>query len=160
MRVCYHFRSASRGRQVAEVKPTASPAAIVPKLGSRDLEFTQDVCSAVSSDLILDFLPSLRVLSPARSTAGYVDNRPAPLAADKSIALSRLEPVQRAARHCSISQRTDPADLFWSAAWPLRGNRVVHILISVRPRRSGRRRQRPGHRPCTLLRCCCVNGAH
>src|SRR6266498_5576845 len=82
-------------------KPTASPQRS-PETRSLDLEIHRRCFSAVLFDLILDLLPFIERAQSSALDCGDVDEHvfAARLRLNKSIALSRIEPLHRAARHC------------------------------------------------------------
>src|SRR5262245_59343051 len=70
--------------------------------GSLDLEIHGRCFSAVLFDLILDVLPFIERAQPSALNSGDM-NEHVPAAAlrlNESIALRRIEPLHRAARHC------------------------------------------------------------
>src|SRR6266478_5565181 len=94
-------RSARRGREALSEKPTASPQRS-SETRSRDLEIHRRCFSAVLFHLILDLLPLVERAQSSTFDCRDVDKHvsAAALRLNKSIALSRIEPFHRAARHC------------------------------------------------------------
>jgi hypothetical protein len=88
-------------RLVESEKPTASPQRS-PETRSFDLEIHRRCFSAVLFDLILDLLPLVERAQSSTFDCRDVDKHvsAAALRLNKSIALSRIEPLHRAARHC------------------------------------------------------------
>src|SRR5262249_34192498 len=81
---------------------------------SLDLEIHGRCFSAVLLDLILDVLPFVERVQSSALDCGDVDEDvlAATLRLNKSIALGRIEPLHRAARHCR-SPIDDAQILFW-----------------------------------------------
>src|SRR6516165_11599710 len=90
-------------RLVESEKPTASPQRS-PKLTDRsfDLEIHRRCFAAVFFDLILNLLPLVERAQSSTLDRRDVDEHvpAAPLRLNESIALGRIEPLYRAARHC------------------------------------------------------------
>ena len=79
--------------------------------GAADPEITADVLPAVLFDLILDVLPFIERAQSGALDGGHVDEHvpAARLRLNETIALGRIEPLHRAARHCR-SPTDDPRD--------------------------------------------------